>query len=129
MRVGHTNSYRSKGVAAGRSLEFSKPIPSWHSSLAPKKPTKEIIIKRTSITLDDAVYEAGQEIAAQRGFRQSFSAYIAWLIQRDADGGVSREELPPIVKKKAPAPAVKAPKAAKAVKASKPAKGGKKGKR
>ena len=56
-------------------------------------------MKRTSITLEDSVYDAGQEIAAQRGFRQSFSAYIAWLIQRDANGAVSREELPSQIKK------------------------------
>ena len=56
------------------------------------KPNKEYPIKRTSITLEDPVYEAGQQIAAKRGFGQSFSAYIAWLIQRDAEGGVTRED-------------------------------------
>lgn len=38
------------------------------------------------------MYETGQQIAAKRGFGQSFSAYIAWLIQRDAEGGVTRED-------------------------------------
>jgi len=47
---------------------------------------------RTSITVEDPVYDAGQKIAAKRGFRQSFSAYIAWLIMRDAEGGVTRED-------------------------------------
>jgi len=51
-------------------------------------------IKRTSITLEDPIYDAGQQIASKRGFGQSFSAYIAWLIQRDAEGGVTREEAP-----------------------------------
>ena len=67
-------------------------------------------MKRTSITLDDAVYEAGQEIAAQRGFGQSFSAYIAWLIQRDCDGAVTREQPAPMKKKSAPASKAKKPK-------------------
>jgi len=56
---------------------------------------KEPPIKRTSITLTPRVYEAGLEIAAQRGFRHSFSAYVAWLIERDAQGGVVREEVSP----------------------------------
>jgi len=47
---------------------------------------------RTSITVEDPVYDAGQKIAAKRGFRQSFSAYVAWLIMRDAEGGVTRED-------------------------------------
>jgi len=59
------------------------------------------LIKRTSITLEDPVYEVGLEIAAQRGFKQSFSAYVAWLIQRDAGGGVTREDLPGEGKKRA----------------------------
>jgi len=54
--------------------------------------TRKRPIKRTSITLEDPVYEAGQQIAANRGFGQSFSAYIAWLIKRDAEGGVTRED-------------------------------------
>ena len=52
-------------------------------------------MKRTSITLDDPLYDAGLQIAAKRGFSQSFSAYVAWLITRDAEGGVSREVLLP----------------------------------
>jgi len=60
-------------------------------------------IKRTSITLDDNIYERGLEIASKRGFRQSFSAYLAWLIERDAQGGVVREDASLSVKKKAPA--------------------------
>ena len=42
--------------------------------------------------MEDPVYEAGQQIADKRGFGQSFSAYIAWLIKRDAEGGVTRED-------------------------------------
>ena len=49
-------------------------------------------IRRTSITLDDPVYEAGLKIASKRGFGQSFSAYIGWLIRRDTEGGVTRED-------------------------------------
>jgi len=55
-------------------------------------PNEDHPIKRTSITLEDPVYEAGQQIADKRGFGQSFSAYIAWLIKRDAEGGVTRED-------------------------------------
>lgn len=51
-------------------------------------------MKRTSITVEDAIYEAGQQIASKRGFGTSFSAYISWLIKRDAEGGVTREETP-----------------------------------
>lgn len=58
-------------------------------------------MKRTSITLDDPVYNAGQKNAAKRGFGQSFSAYIAWLITRDAEGGVTREDTPAVSKPKA----------------------------
>jgi len=36
----------------------------------------------------------GLEIASKRGFEQSFSAYIAWLIRRDGEGGVTREDVP-----------------------------------
>jgi len=57
-----------------------------------ENPNEDLPIKRTSITLEDPVYEAGQQIAAKRGFGQSFSAYIAWLIKRDAEGGVTRED-------------------------------------
>ncbi|XHR27615.1 MAG: hypothetical protein ACFUZC_16945 [Chthoniobacteraceae bacterium] len=57
-------------------------------------------MKRTSITLEDSIYEAGQQIAAKRGFSQSFSGYVAWLVQRDAEGGVSREETPSLTQTK-----------------------------
>ena len=62
-------------------------------------------MKRTSITLEDPVYMAGQQIASKRGFAQSFSAYIAWLIQRDAEGGVTREESIKLPRKAAAKPA------------------------
>jgi hypothetical protein len=51
-------------------------------------------MKRTSITLVDSVYEVGQKIASKRGFSQSFSGYVAWLVSRDAEGSVTREEAP-----------------------------------
>lgn len=35
----------------------------------------------------------GTANAKRRGFSSSFSAYIAWLIERDAEGDVSREKL------------------------------------
>lgn len=75
-------------------------------------------MKRTSITLDDPLYDAGLQLAAKRGFRQSFSAYVSWLIGRDAEGGVSREVLPQANPTKA---AVKS-KPAKTVGKAKPAK-------
>ena len=74
----------------------------------PLNTTEERPIKRTSITLEDPVYSAGQQIAAKRGFSQSFSAYIAWLIQRDAEGGVTREDGVFKASRKAVKPAVKA---------------------
>lgn len=49
-------------------------------------------MKRASITLNDLVYELGQQIADIRGFGTSFSAYIAWLIKRDAEGQVTHED-------------------------------------
>ena len=61
---------------------------------------EKVHMKRTSITLEDSVYEAGLEIASNRGFSQSFSAYVGWLIQRDAEGGVTREEAPGVQKTK-----------------------------
>jgi len=57
-------------------------------------------IKRTSITLEDPIYETGQRLASGRGFSLSFSAYVAWLIMRDVDGGVEREVLSPTRKAK-----------------------------
>ena len=55
---------------------------------------RSLRIKRTSITLDDRIYATGLQIATKRGFKQSFSAYVAWLIQRDAEGAVTREDAP-----------------------------------
>jgi len=60
--------------------------------------------------MNDPVYNAGQTIAAKRGFGTSFSAYIAWLITRDAEGGVTREDTPAVSKPKAPAKGTKAAK-------------------
>ncbi|XHR30904.1 MAG: hypothetical protein ACFUZC_10130 [Chthoniobacteraceae bacterium] len=55
---------------------------------------KEVLMKRTSITLENSIYDVGQQNASQRGFSQSFSGYVAWLLQRDAEGGVVREGTP-----------------------------------
>lgn len=48
---------------------------------------------RKTISLDADVYARAEENANARGFKASFSAYVAWLIQRDMQGGVTREEL------------------------------------
>jgi len=50
---------------------------------------------RTTISLDAQLYQRGLQLAARQGFGNSFSAYIAWLITRDAQGGVERETLTP----------------------------------
>lgn len=50
-------------------------------------------MNRTSISLDDKTLRIGLANAARRGFQNSFSAYIAWLIMRDAVGDVIREDL------------------------------------
>lgn len=65
-------------------------------------------MKRTSITLEDAVFEAGQKIASKRGFSTSFSAYVGWLIQRDIEGGVTHEDATTGSAAKAPTKGVKA---------------------
>lgn len=49
---------------------------------------------RTSVTIPDEIYKTGLENAKKRGFANSFSAYLAWLIERDTSGAVSREEIP-----------------------------------
>jgi len=46
---------------------------------------------RTTISLNAPLYEQAQRLAARRGFQNSFSAYVAWLINRDAEGAVDRE--------------------------------------
>jgi len=88
-----------------------------------ENPNEDLPIKRTSITLEDPVYEAGQQIADKRGFGQSFSAYIAWLIKRDAEGGVTREDA--TLTRVAKTPAKATGKSVKAAKRAKPAKRGK----
>ena len=59
---------------------------------------------RATITIEDPIFNAGKKIAAKRGFGKSFSAYILWLINRDAEGGVTREDTPVV---KAPAKGTK----------------------
>jgi len=46
---------------------------------------------RTTISLNAQLYEQALRLAARRGFDNSFSAYVAWLIKRDAEGAVERE--------------------------------------
>ncbi len=89
-----------------------------------ENPNEDHPIKRTSITLEDPVYEAGQQIADKRGFGQSFSAYIAWLIKRDAEGGVTREDAT-LQHRAAKAPAKAASKSVKPAKRAPRAKRGK----
>lgn len=43
--------------------------------------------------MDDETLRIGLQNAEKRGFRNSFSAYIVWLIERDHEGSVLREEL------------------------------------
>ena len=50
---------------------------------------------RKTISLQPEVYRIGEENARRRGFAQSFSAYVAWLIQRDTEGAVVREDIAP----------------------------------
>jgi len=50
---------------------------------------------RKTISLPADVAERGEKNAALRGFSTSFSAYVAWLIRRDQEGKVGREEIPP----------------------------------
>lgn len=46
--------------------------------------TKKVNLTRTSITLDPKTYKKGLARAAKRGFQNSFSAYLARLIEEDA---------------------------------------------
>jgi hypothetical protein len=57
------------------------------------------LIERKSITLEAETLRKGLANAKRRGFGKSFSAYIAWLIERDASGDVQREEPRPRVLK------------------------------
>ena len=50
---------------------------------------------RTTISLNAQLYQRALQLAERQGFGNSFSAYIAWLITRDAQGGVERETLTP----------------------------------
>ena len=44
---------------------------------------------RTSISLNAQLYAQGLALANHRGFGNSFSAYVAWLITQDAAGEVT----------------------------------------
>lgn len=56
---------------------------------APK--TEEFVKK--SVSMPPATYDEALERAKFRGY--NFSAYIAWLIERDLEGAVEREQPPP----------------------------------
>jgi hypothetical protein len=60
-----------------------------------RQQTAERTIKRKSISIPEELMEAAMANAARRGFKQSFSAYISWLIERDAAGAVVREHIAP----------------------------------
>lgn len=49
-------------------------------------------VKKT-VSLDPRLLSNALKAAKQRGFSKSFSAYVAWLIERDGEGAVERESL------------------------------------
>lgn len=49
---------------------------------------------RKTISLTQPIYEQALKNAERRGFRHSFSAYLAWLITRDTDGDVTQPRKP-----------------------------------
>jgi hypothetical protein len=55
------------------------------------KTKKPIPMKRTSITLNSDVMSVGKTKAANRGFENSFSAYVAWLIKKDICGKIKED--------------------------------------
>lgn len=57
----------------------------------PKNPHGKIV--RTTISIPEETDEKWKRNAKRRGFQNSHSAYIAWLIERDCEGGVQREEI------------------------------------
>lgn len=59
----------------------------------PKKSDSDADIKRTTISMPSDAFEQAKRNAKRRGFNNSFSAYVAWLIERDHDGDVKREDL------------------------------------
>lgn len=60
----------------------------------PKKPQPDAKVARTTISMLKETFDAATANAKRRGFKNSFSAYIAWLIERDDEGRVQREDLP-----------------------------------
>ena len=52
--------------------------------------------KKTSISLDPELEQRAKERAAQRGFKYSFSAYVAELIREDLKTHARAEEKPAI---------------------------------
>lgn len=65
----------------------------------PPKGESESDLVRKTISLAPDTYDAALRQAAARGFRNSFSAYCAWLIDRDTAGDVA-----PKIPRTAPAP-------------------------
>lgn len=50
-------------------------------------------LKKATVSMSQKIYERGKSNAKTRGFKNSFSAYVAWLIERDDKGAVERERL------------------------------------
>lgn len=50
-------------------------------------------LKKATVSMSQKIYERGKTNAKTRGFKNSFSAYVAWLIERDDQGAVAREKL------------------------------------
>lgn len=50
-------------------------------------------LKKATVSMSQKIYERGKSNAKTRGFKNSFSAYVAWLIERDDKGAVEREQL------------------------------------
>lgn len=57
----------------------------------PKKPDAEKVVRKT-VSMPPRAWRAAKTKAVRRGFENSFSGYIAWLIKRDINGGVVRED-------------------------------------
>jgi hypothetical protein len=55
----------------------------------------------------------GLRNAEKRGFKHSFSAYVTWLIERDAAGNVQREDIGIYRRRARKEPELKAPTAAR----------------
>lgn len=57
-----------------------------------RPPSDNPVVKKT-VSMSRQLRSAALRNAAKRGFGKSFSAYVAWLLERDNAGGVEREKL------------------------------------